>query len=546
MSYKGNLNLKKNDVNQEWTAEQIIEYKKCSEDPIYFIEKYVKIVHVDHGWINFELRDFQREMVEKVIGNRFTIAKIARQSGKSILVVSLLLWYLLFHENCHIALLAQKGDQAKDLIGRLQLSYEAIPMWMQQGVKEWNKYSIILENGSKILASSTSSGSIRGKPFNIIYLDEFAHIPQHIQEDFFNSVYPTITSGDTTKMIITSTPLGLNLFYKIWVESEQGRNSYVRIEHNWRAVPGRDESWKAETIRNTSERQFSQEFECEFLGSSHTLIDGPTLRRLVHEEPIGSSQHLKIYEKPIKNNIYTLMADVAEGTNNDCSAFVVINMSKFPYEIAATYKNPNISPLVFPHVIEEIAKRYNDAYVLIETNAIGQQVADILFREIEYEYVLMTAANGRDGIRISSGFGVGAKVGVKTTKTTKRVGCSNLKSMVENDKVIIKDYDIIYELSRFTLQGNGVYKAESGYDDLVMCMVIFSWFQQQEFAKELSNTNLREALYHKNLQSIEEDVVPAGEYNNPAIEEHPAVIDLTNDYFDRWFFEDKENLKFIQ
>lgn len=537
--YNGNLNLKKTNVNIEWTKEQLKEYKKCQNSCEYFIEHYVKIVHVDHGWINFKLRPFQKKLMDSIIDNRFTIAKVPRQQGKSILVVGVLLWYVLFFENCSIALLAQKGDQAQELLSRLQLSYEALPVWMQQGILEWNKRSIKLENGSDIIASSTSSGNIRGKTKSIVYLDEFAHVPQHIQEDFFASVYPTISSGESTKMIITSTPLGLNLFYKIWVESEQGRNSYNRVEAHWSEVPGRDEKWKADTIKNTSERQFKQEFEVEFLGSSDTLIDGATLRRLVHINPIASSIHLKVYEKPEKDMLYSVMVDVAEGTNQDCSAFVVFNMSKHPFTIAATYRNNEISPLVFPNVIEEVAKRYNDAYVLIETNNIGQQVADILFRDIEYEFVLMTSPSGKNGLQISSGFGSNSKVGIRTTKQTKRIGCSNLKSLVENDKLLVQDYDLIYELSRFTLQG-GSYKAESGnYDDLTMCCVIFGWFQEQQFAKDLSNSNMRINLYNKNIDSIEADLMPVGQYTT-GDETIPLVVTLVNQDFNKWLMDESD------
>jgi hypothetical protein len=539
MTYNGNLNLKRTNVNHEWTADQLKEYKKCQKSAKYFIETYVKIIHVDHGWVNFNLRPFQNRMLKSIVENRFTICKVPRQQGKSILVVGMLLWYILFHENCAVALLAQKGEQAQDLLSRLQLSYEAVPHWMQQGIKEWNKRSIILENGSKIVASSTSSGSIRGKSQNIIYLDEFAHIPAHIQEEFFTSVYPTISSGESTKLIITSTPRGLDMFYKIWVDSENGRNSYNRVEAHWSEIPGRDEKWKQETIKNTSERQFKQEFEVEFLGSSDTLIDGSTLRRLAHNDPISLSAHLKVYNKPEQGKPYVVTVDVAEGTNHDCSAFIVFDMSSIPYTVAAVYKNNLISPLVFPHIIEEVAKRYNEAYVLVETNNIGQQVADILFRDIEYEYVLMTAPSGKNGIQISTGFGSGAKVGVKTTKQTKRIGCSNLKSLVENDKLLVNDFDIIYELSRFTLQA-GSYKAEGdGYDDLAMCCVMFGWFQQQQFAKDLTNTDLRANLYNSNADSIESDLIPVGEYNSGKdTRETDLVVDLVNDDFDKWFRDD--------
>lgn len=268
--YHGNKHLKKSDVVHSFTPNEVREYAKCARDPEYFIRTYVKIVHVDRGLISFDPYIYQSEIIQKSINNRFVICKLPRQAGKTTAIVGLMLHYLLFNEDYSIAILAHKLVQAQEILSRIQLAYENLPKWLQQGVVEWNKRNIELENGCKILASSTTSSAVRGGSFNLIYLDEFAFVPNNMQEKFFSSTYPTISSGKTTKVLITSTPNGLNLFYKLWRDSELGRNDYQRVSVHWSDVPGRDEAWKEETIRNTSAEQFRVEFESV---TSETLIN---------------------------------------------------------------------------------------------------------------------------------------------------------------------------------------------------------------------------------------------------------------------------------
>ena len=513
-TYLGNPKLKRSNVAVQYTAEQIEEYVKCSEDPVYFVKTYCKIVNVDRGLVNFELWDFQEEMIEQFDANRFVICKMPRQVGKTTTVVAYMLWKVLFFKNYSIAILANKDRQAREILSRIKLMFEHLPKWLQMGVTEWNKGNIELENESKILASATSSSAVRGGSFSCIYLDEFAFVPTNIQEEFFASVYPTISSGNTTKVIITSTPNGLNLFYKLWTDSEEGRNLYKRVDVHWSQIPGRDEKWKTDTISNTSEDQFRGEFECEFLGSSNTLIHPSKLRNLVYRQPIKKNDlGLKIYVEPDPNIIYAMVIDTARGVGGDYSAFIVVNVSIFPYRLVATFKNNLVSPLVFPSIIEQTAKYYNNAIVLVETNDIGQQVADILYHDLEYDGVLATANNGRAGQSLSGGFATSTHRGVKTTKQVKRIGCTTLKTLIESDKFIIEDYDMIYELSRFSQKGQS-YEAEDGHDDLVMCAVLFSWLTTQPYLKEMTDIDVRKKIFEQNEQMFEQEMTPFGFYSS--------------------------------
>ena len=301
-----------------------------------------------------------------------------RQTGKSTTSVSYLLHYAVFNDSTNIGILANKAATARDLLGRLQTAYENLPKWMQQGIISWNKGSLELENGSKILAASTSASAVRGMSFNILFLDEFAFVPNHIAESFFASVYPTITSGKNTKVIMVSTPHGMNHFYRYWHDAERGKNEYIPTDVHWSEVPGRDDVWKEQTIANTSEQQFKVEFECEFLGSVNTLIAPSILRNMVYENPITKNAGLDIYEKPEKDHNYILTVDVARGLGNDYSAFIVFDVTQFPYKVVAKYRNNEIKPMLFPNVILDVAKGYNNAYILVEVNDIGDQVASIL------------------------------------------------------------------------------------------------------------------------------------------------------------------------
>ena len=447
--YLGNPNLKKAHTSSRFTKKQIKEVMSCLESPKYFIENYLKIVTIDKGLVPFEMYDFQRKMVDTFHDNRFTICKLPRQSGKSTIIVSYLLHYVLFNDNVNVAILANKSSTARDLLGRLQLAYEHLPKWMQQGVLNWNKGSLELENGSRIVAASTSSSAVRGSTFNIIFLDEFAYVPNNIAEEFFSSVYPTISSGKSSKVMIVSTPHGMNMFYKMWVDATNKNNNFVPVEVHWSEVPGRDEKWKEETIKNTSEAQFQTEFECEFLGSVDTLINASKIKTMPVVEPKRSGG-LDVYEMPKKNHIYTITVDVSRGLTNDYSAFCVMDCTSVPYKVVAKYRDNEIKPLVFPSIIEKVAKVYNKAYILIEINDLGQQVADNLQFELEYDNMMMVTQRGRSGQVLGGGFsGRGNQLGLRMTKGTKKIGTSNLKSLIEGDKLLITDFDIIAELSTF-------------------------------------------------------------------------------------------------
>lgn len=521
--YLGNSNLKASGVEIEFTKDQVQEYIKCSQDPAYFIQKYIKVVSLDEGLVPFNLYEYQKDIVETIHNNRFTIAKLPRQSGKSTTVVSYILHYILFNQSMNVAILANKQATAREILSRLKLAYEYLPLWLQQGIVEWNKGSIELENGSRIIASSTSASAIRGGSFNMIFLDEFAHVPQNVAEEFFSSVYPTITSGQTTKVLMVSTPNGLNMFYHYWRGAtknpgELGKNEYIPIEVHWSEVPLypggplRGKEWKEQTIRNTSEQQFQSEFECDFIGSQNTLISSFKLKTLSWINPIiKNNEGLSIYKEPEDGHVYTIIVDTARGQGLDYSAFCVIDISETPYKVVAKFKNNIISPMVYPTVIKRLAEQYNNAFVLIEINDIGGQVADVLHEDLEYENVLMCGNKGRKGQTISGGFGSGGiHFGVRTTSVVKKLGCSVLKSLVEEDKLLIEDLDIIDELTTFVAKKQS-YEADDGHnDDLVMCLVLFGWLTRQEYFRNMTDMDVRTAIYEKQIEGLEEDMSPFG------------------------------------
>lgn len=534
--YLGNRNLKKGDVSIEWTTDMVQEYIKCAKDPVYFIKNYIRIVHVDRGLVPFDLWDFQEDIVRLADKERFVICKLPRQVGKTTTIAAYILHSVLFNEHYSVAILAHKAEQAREILGRIQLAYEALPKWLQQGIIKWNEGSVELENGSEIVASSTASSAIRGTSQNLIYLDEFAFVPNHIQEEFFASVYPTISSGKTTKVLITSTPKGLNLFYKLWKDSEEGRNEYKRIEVHWSQVPGRDEKWKETTIRNTSEEQFRQEFECEFLGSSSTLISGTKLRMLSYSNPIKDNGDLKIYSEPEQDRLYVITVDTARGTEGDYSVFKVFDVTELPYKDVATYRNNTIDPMLYPQMILPVAKHYNNAYILVEVNDIGQQVADILFHDLEYENMFFTDSQPREGTRLTAGFKGGSHAGIRTTNSTKKLGCSNFKTLIENDKLIINDYTTLQEMFRFIHKGAG-FEAEEGNDDCVMCCVLFSWMTDQLYFRELTSLDFRKRFALENERRLEDNLTPFGLVDNGREEysfEEPQIRDLENMSFDEW------------
>ncbi len=490
-NYLGNPNLKKANVQQEWTKEELQEYKRCMDDPQYFIENYIMIVSLDEGLVPFKMYDFQKEMIGTFHNNRFTICKLPRQSGKSTTIIAYLLHYVLFNPTVNVAILANKAATARDLLGRLQGSY------------------------------------------NIIFLDEFAYVPANVAEQFFSSVYPTISSGKTTKVMIVSTPHGMNMFYKLWVDAEEQRNEYVPIEVHWSEVPGRDAEWKEQTIKNTSEAQFNTEFECEFLGSIDTLVSPAKLKTLTYRTPLKSNAGLDLYANPENGHTYFLTADVSRGTANDYSAFVVMDVTEIPYKVVAKYRDNEIKPLLFPSKIYDVARAYNQAFVMIEVNDIGEQVASTMQFDLEYDNLVMASMRGRAGQVMGGGFSGGrAQLGVRTTKAVKRVGCSNLKQLVEDSKLIIEDLEIINELSTFIIKGQSFEADEGCNDDLVSCLFLFAWATDQQYFKELADQDIRATMMREQQDALEQDMAPFGFVVNGLEDEN--IGEMVDEYGTRW------------
>jgi hypothetical protein len=509
-TYLGNSNLKKQGVEIEWTPDMVQEFVKCSSDPIYFSEKYIQIVHVDHGLIPISMYDYQKEIVQKVTDHRRTCVVTSRQAGKTTTAVCIILHYILFNDYKLVALLANKGDSAREILERIKTAYEALPKWLQQGVVEWNKGSVVFENGSKILAAATSSSAIRGKSVSLLYIDETAFVENW--EEFSSAVLPTISSGTTTKILFTSTPNGLNHFYKTCEGAKDGKNGYQYVQVTWERVPGRTDVWKDEVIAEMdfNHEKFQQEYCCEFIGSSGTLIAGSKLKTLVYRDPIEETGNLMMYERPEIGHTYTIVADVSRGKGLDYSAFQIIDVTKMPYRQVCVFRDNMMTPIDFAHVLHSMGKMYNTAQILVEVNDIGEQVSTTLFEDYEYENMLFTENSGRSGKRLVSGFASKCDKGVRTTKSVKSVGCSMLKLLIEQDQLIINDFNTIQELSTFSKKASS-WEAEPGcHDDLVMCLVLFSWLSNQKYFKELTDINTIMELREINDEQMMNELTPFG------------------------------------
>lgn len=535
--YNGNSLLKRSDQVIEWTPDLIQEYVKCSEDVVYFTETYMKIINIDRGLVNFELYDYQKEMVNLFRKNRFSIITTARQAGKSTTTCAFILWYIIFHRDKTVALLANKGDTAREILGRIQLAYQHLPKWLQQGVREWNKGSFELENNSRVIATATSSDAIRGYSINMLFIDEAAFIDNW--DEFFTSVYPTISSGSESKIILVSTPNGLNHFNSIWTNAIENKNGYKHLEVRWNMVPGRGEEWRQKTLAsmNFDTEKFAQEYECEFIGSSGTLISGWKLKELISINPLTMRDGLYQYAAPEKNHNYVMVCDVSRGKGLDYSAFQLIDVTKMPYQQVCVYRNNMITPIDYADVIYRVAKAYNNASILVEVNDIGEQVSHSLHYDFGYENVLFTENAGRSGKKITSGFG-GSNIdkGIKTTKVVKSIGCSILKLLIEQNQLITYDENTKAELSTFSKKGVS-YEAESGkHDDLVMCLVLFAWLTEQQYFKDYTNISTLLTLREKTEEEMDQDLAPFGFVDNGLddfMDENP-VGDISRD---SWMFQ---------
>lgn len=509
LGYNGNSKLRKAYTQISMSQYEIDEFEKCMNDQIYFVKNYVKIVVLGKGLQPFNLYSFQDDMINTFINERFVICKIPRQSGKSITTVAFLLHSILFNNHYNVAILAHKGAAANGLLARLKLAYENLPTWLQSGIVEWNKGNIELENGSKIGAFATSADGLRSGSYDAILLDEFAFVPDNIAEEFFESTYPVISAGTNTKIIIVSTPKGMNHFYTSWIRATKKLSDYVPIEVHWSAVPGRDEAWKAQTIRNTSEEQFKQEFETDFIGSSSTLISGPKITQLMSlmENPKIKSEGMDVYEKPIPNHTYVISVDVAEGQGLDYSCFSVIDVTQLPYRQVAKYRNNMIAPLLYPTVIYQWAREYNEAFVLVEINSIGLQVADILYNDFTYENLIRIKNVPKTGQKMTPG-SKKTNLGLKQSVQTKKVGCANLKALVESDKLVITDAETISEFTTFVINKSS-YAAEPGKnDDLTMTLVNFAWLTSQSYFRDNVGQDIRQVLQKEQLNILDTEIMP--------------------------------------
>ncbi len=550
-SYLGNGNLKKIAVPISYTEEQILEIQKCSEDPVYFIDNYAYIVTLDHGIQQFKLYDCQKKKIKTIHENRRVIIMESRQAGKTTTSAAYILWYTLFQADKNVAILANKEKTSREILSRYQLMYENLPLWMQQGIKVWNKGDIELENGSKVFTAATTAAGIRSKSVNLLYIDEAAIIPNNIADQFFTSVYPVVSAGTTSKILITSTPLGYNHFWKFWNDAENGRNGFVPLFIPYWEIPGRDDKWAEEQRKVLGDVKYNQEVLCKFLGSAQTLIRADIIEQMSFNTPILSEEGLDLYEYPIKGeknsegkliqkpHVYVIVADTAKGVGGDYSAFVIIDVTEVPYRFVGKYRNNTIAPMLYPSVIHKLARQYNEAYVLTEINS-SEQVAHILYGEYEYENILFVSRDSK-GQRVSGGFAGAGKtqLGVNTDKRVKRTGCFNFKSLLEEKKILINDFDVISEISTF-IETRSSFEADEGYhDDLVMCLVLFSWLTTNPYFKEFTDVNLREAIYLKKIQQIEEEMLPLGFIDDGQQEE------LVLDSGDFWGNYDKSEEKTV-
>lgn len=520
--YLGNPNLKAKNVPIPFTQEQINEYILCKDDPVYFIKNYCKIVSLDRGLIHFGLFDYQIRFINAIHNSNRVISMQPRQMGKTQTVAAYILHYVLFNENKTVAILANKASAAREIMSRFQLMYEYLPVWLQQGITTWNKGDIELENGSKVFTSATSSSGIRGKSVNFLYVDEAAIIQNTVAEEFFTSTYPTISAGKTTKIVLTSTPLGYNHWWKFWNDSVEGRNGFIPVEITYDEHPERDVEWARKQRELLGELKYKQEVECSFLGSSLTLISADVIASLSYTTPIYSKDGLDVYENPVRGekdssgkiikqaHTYVISVDTAKGVGGDASTFSVVDITQVPYKIVAKYRNNNISPMLYPSIINKIATDYNKAYVIVEINS-SEQVAYILYSELEYDNMIYITRTTK-GQSASAGFAGAGKttLGINMDKRVKRVGCFTLKALIEEKKLLITDADTIAEISTF-IESKGTYAADDGYhDDLVMSLVIFSWLTTNPYFKELTNVNLRTEMYQQRITQIEEEMTPFG------------------------------------
>ena len=504
----GNPLVKGDNVAQNFTKEEVAEYMKCMSSPEYFATKYIKVIAPSKGLVDFKPYPYQKKLFKKFNEDRFNIVLACRQSGKSITAVIYILWYAIFNPEKTIAILANKGATAREMLGRITLALENLPFFLQPGCKELNKGNITFANNAKIVAAATTGSSIRGLSIDLLFLDEFAFVER--DAEFYTSTYPVISAGDETKVIISSTATGVgNMFYKLYEGAQKGINEFKYSRIDWFDVPGRDEKWKTETISNTSELQFEQEYGNNFLGTANTLISSNCLLSLKPEHPQKIELGVNYYQAPQKDHTYVMCVDVSKGRGQDYSTFTIMDITTGLFEQVVTFRDNMISPMIFPDIIVKVARMNNEALVIIENNDVGQVVCNDIYYEYEYENTFVESSVKRGG------------VGVTMTKRVKRIGCSNLKDLIELGKMTVVDANSIDELSTFEIKGSSYEASTGNHDDMVMNLVMFAWFVSSEAFGNISTVDLKELLFAEKMKQIEDDVLPFGiisdgtENNNP-------------------------------
>lgn len=562
--YLGNERLRAAGTVIDLEQWQLDEIRKCRKDYIYFIENYFYISSLDDGEILFKMWEPQKEFIHTIHKNRRVIGMQSRQLGKTSVLSAYITWRALFKPtktNEQIAILANKAPAAREVMARIQFAYERLPLWLQSGIRTWNKGDIWLENSSKVFTAATSKQGVRGRSCSLVAVDEAAIIPANIADDFFTAMQPVISSGKRTKFVLTSTPLGFNHFYHRWQAAdkwdtkEKGTNGFVQFFIHWSQIPGRTQEWADAERKAIGDLKFNQEYDCKFLGSSLTLIDSNTIGKMRAAIPIlENSEGLKIFHPPVnmvkdadgkvvqQPHIYFGIVDVSRGLGGDYSAVSIIDVSTNPYKVVATYRNNLVSPLLFPSIIAKLGYDYNEAFLLVEINENGQQIADILYDEMEYENVLTVVKNGTRGQTLSSGFGkrTGIQLGVKTSTQVKRLGCLAIKTLIEEGKLLPEDSEIISEFTTF-IQVRKSFEADQGYhDDMVMTLVLFGWLSTQQFFKDLTNEDLRDSIFKNRITSINQNLTP---YIFVSQKEPEVIVE---DYGNRMYIEESTDIDDIR
>lgn len=487
--YRGNVNLLNAGEKLEYTEEQINEIIKCANDYEYFIYNYVYI-KTKKGLEKPEVRPYQKRILSKIHNNNRCLGMAGRQCGKSVSLGMYVAWYICFHSYKTVGVVANKEKVAKLMLATVKNIFTNLPIWMKPGVDTWGTTEIKLDNNSIVVVSACSADALTGYTLNFLIVDEVSKIPKNKANDFFDSVLPTVEADENAKIVCISTPKGINIWYKMWTEAEQGISGYVTVKVEWNEPPGRDEAWREAKIKEKGLEYFNQEYSCQFLGSSSTLIKGDKLKTLALKKPVKEEYEgkLKIYELPNKDKKYVLLCDVGEGLGKDYSTIQVIDITNEPYKQVAVYRDNTIKPFSYHIIINKIGKYYNECLVVIERNSCGAEVVNNLNYDLEYENIYYQD-----------------ELGLRTTKKTKSLGCSNLSFLVESDKLLICDYDTINELSKFVFDGKS-YKAQDydDHDDLVMPLVLFSWLIMDKTESEnWLEINLQEQINKEKQEELD-------------------------------------------